>query len=175
MLDRKFLRENRDLVTRAVADKNESVDIQRYYDLDAERRRALQEAEELQAEVNRANKAISEAKKQGEDTTEAIAAMREVAGRLKDLKGRAAELDSDVEALYLRIPNLPDADVPVGGEEDANRQVRTWGEPRRSTSRPRPTGTSAPPWGCSTPRRRPACRAAVSPCSPATWPDSSAP
>ncbi|MBD3220880.1 serine--tRNA ligase [bacterium] len=129
MLDRKFLRENRDLVTRAVDAKRETVDIARYYEIDAERRAALQEAEELQAEVNRANKAISEAKKQGEDTGEAIAAMREVAGRLKELKARAAELDGEVETLYLRIPNVPDADVPVGGEED-NAEVRTWGEPR---------------------------------------------
>ena len=45
MLDRKFLRENRELVTRAVAMKNESVDIAAYYDKDAERRAALQEVE----------------------------------------------------------------------------------------------------------------------------------
>jgi len=129
VLDRKFLRENREVVCQAVADKNESVDIGRYYDLDAERRRALQESEELQAEVNRANKAISEAKKRGEETGAAIAEMREVAGRLKALKARAAELDGEVEALYLRIPNLPDPDVPRGGE-DANQLQRTWGEPR---------------------------------------------
>jgi len=129
VLDRKFLRENRDQVMQAVAAKREKLDIQRYYDLDAERRQALQEAEELQAEVNRANKAISQAKKDGQDTTEAIATMRETAGRLKELKSKAAALDGDVEALYLRIPNLPDGDVPVGGEED-NEQVRTWSEPR---------------------------------------------
>ena len=129
MLDRKFLRENRELVTQAVAAKRESVTIDRYYELDAERRRALQEMEELQAEVNRANKAISEAKRSGEDTTDAIAAMRETASRLKDLKARAADADQEVEALYLRIPNLPDPDVPVGDEAD-NRLVRAWSEPR---------------------------------------------
>jgi seryl-tRNA synthetase len=135
VLDRKFLRENREVVSQAVADKNESVDIGHYYDLDAERRRALQQSEELQAEVNRANKAISEAKKQGDDTADAIAAMREVAGRLKALKARAAELDGEVEALYLRIPNLPDPDVPRGGE-DANQLLRTWGEPRTCDFQP---------------------------------------
>lgn len=130
MLDRKFLRENRDLVTRAVVAKRESIDINRYYELDADRRQALQKAEALQAEVNRANRAISEAKKSGGDTTDAIAAMREVAGRLKELKTRATEADAEVEALYLRIPNLPDEDVPEGSEEN-NREVRSWGEPRR--------------------------------------------
>jgi seryl-tRNA synthetase len=129
VLDRKFLREHREEVIQAVAAKRETVDIAAYYNLDAERRAALQEAETLQAEANQANRAISEAKKAGQDTTEAIARMRTVGERLKILKARAVELDAEVERLYLRIPNLPDADVPVGDETD-NRILRTWGEPR---------------------------------------------
>ncbi len=128
MLDRKFLRENQDLVVRSVALKNESVDIAAYYALDAERRAALQETETLQAEANRANKAISEKKKAGEDATADIAAMKEVAARIKDLKARADELEQQVEHLYMRIPNVPHASVPHGGEQD-NQVVRTWGEP----------------------------------------------
>ncbi|MDD5719076.1 MAG: serine--tRNA ligase [Candidatus Krumholzibacteria bacterium] len=130
MLDRKFLREIRNLVTAAVAAKRETVDIAAYYSLDAERRAALQEAELLQAEVNQASRRISEAKKAGEETAPAIARMREVTERLKGLKTRAADLDAEVEQLYERIPNLPDPDVPVGGE-DQNVVVRTWGELRR--------------------------------------------
>jgi seryl-tRNA synthetase len=129
VLDRKFLRDNRDLVAQAVAAKRETVDIAAYFNLDAERRAALQEAETLQAAANQANRAISEAKKAGQDTTDAIQRMRETNERLKALKARAAELDAEVEGLYLRIPNLPAADVPLGGEE-ANQVVRTWGEPR---------------------------------------------
>jgi seryl-tRNA synthetase len=128
LLDRKFLRENRDLVTRAVALKNESVDIEAYYGKDAERRAALQETETLQAEANRANKAISEAKKEGRDAGEAIAAMKAVAARIKELKARAAELEEQVEELYLRVPNIPHPSAPEGGEEN-NEIVRTWGEP----------------------------------------------
>jgi len=128
LLDRKFIRENRELVSRAVALKNESVDIEAYYAKDAERRAALQETENLQAEANRANKAISEQKKAGEDAAEAIAAMRAVSERIKDLKARAAVLEEETEALYLRIPNVPDPSCPEGGEEN-NRIVRTWGEP----------------------------------------------
>ena len=82
LLDRKFLRENRELVTRAVALKNESVDIDAYYEKDAERRAALQETESLQAEANKANKAISERKKAGEDVGEAIASMKEISPRV---------------------------------------------------------------------------------------------
>ncbi len=128
MLDRKFLREHMDLVMAAVADKRETVDIAAYYDRDAERRAALQEAEELQSEANRANREISERKKAGEDTSAAIDQMKQVATRLKALKARAEALDAEVEALYLRIPNVPDPDVPRGGE-NCNQVLRTWGNP----------------------------------------------
>ncbi|MFH2052886.1 MAG: serine--tRNA ligase [bacterium] len=128
MLDRKFLRENQDLVVRSVALKNESVDIAAYYAMDAERRAALQETETLQAEANRANKAISEKKKAGEDASADIAAMKDTAARIKDLKARADELEQQVEQLYMRIPNVPHESVPPGGEEN-NQVVRTWGEP----------------------------------------------
>lgn len=126
LLDRKFLRENRDLVTRAVALKNESVDIDAYYEKDAARRAALQETETLQAEANQANRAISEAKKSGEDASAAIAAMKEVSGRVKELKAKADALEVEVAALYLRIPNIPHESAPEGGEEN-NELVRTWG------------------------------------------------
>jgi len=128
LLDRKFLRENRELVTRAVAMKNESVDIAAYYDKDAERRAALQEVETLQAEANKANKAIIDAKKAGEDAAAAIASMKEVSGRIKELKAVADGLEAEVEELYLRIPNIPHESVPAGGEEN-NQLVRTWAEP----------------------------------------------
>ncbi len=127
LLDRKFLRENRELVVRAVALKNESVDIEAYYAKDAERRAALQETETLQAEANKANRAISERKKAGEDAGEAIAAMKEVSGRIKELKANAEVLEQEVEQLYLRIPNIPHETAPEGGEEN-NELIRTWGE-----------------------------------------------
>ena len=127
MLDRKFLRENQDLVTRAVALKNESVDIDAYYAKDADRRAALQETETLAAEANKANRAISDAKKAGEDATAAIAAMKEVSGRVKELKAKADTLEAEVNELYLRIPNIPHESAPEGGEEN-NELIRTWGE-----------------------------------------------
>jgi seryl-tRNA synthetase len=55
LLDRKFIRENRKLVARAVNLKAESVLIDDYYARDAKRRAALQEMEKLQAAANRAN------------------------------------------------------------------------------------------------------------------------
>ncbi len=129
MLDRKFLRENRNLVEQAVARKRESVDIAAYYEKDARRRALLQEVESLQAEANRANKEIAALRRAGEDVSGAIARMKETSARIKELRAEAAAIDAEVQELYLRIPNIPHASVPDGGEEDAV-EVRRWGEPR---------------------------------------------
>jgi len=137
LLDRKFIRENRDLVVRAVALKKEAVDIDAYYQQDDQRRAALQEMEQLQAAANKANKEIAARKKAGEDTVAAIADMKKISERLKELKSRAAEAEAKVAELYLQIPNLPHESVPEGGEEN-NEVVRTWGEVVDPGFSPRP-------------------------------------
>ncbi len=96
-----------------------------------EKRRAVQtEVQELLSRRNTASKEIGAAKGRGEDAAELMA---EVSG----LKGRIAELEEQEKALaaeltgYLEsLPNLPMADVPVGADEDANVEVRKWGEPK---------------------------------------------
>jgi len=129
LLDRKYLRENRERVTWAVGAKNESVDIDAYYEKDALRRAALQTLEVLQADANKANKDIAASRKAGEDATDAIARMKEISGRIKDLKRDAASAEDAVAEIYLRIPNVPHESVPEGGEEN-NILVREWGEVR---------------------------------------------
>lgn len=128
MLDRKFVRENRPEIERAVRLKREAIDLGTYYERDAARRAALQELENLQAESNRAGKEIAARKQAGEDAAAAIARMREVSDRIKELRNLAAEAEKAEEELFLRLPNLPAADVPEGGEE-SNEIVRTWGDP----------------------------------------------
>jgi len=127
VLDRKFLRDNRERVVEAVALKRESVDIEAYYERDAIRREALQKNENLQAEANRANKEIAARRKAGEDVTADIERMKETAVEIKSLKVEAKAAEEEVERLYLAIPNVPHPSVPRGSE-DNNVVVRTVGE-----------------------------------------------
>jgi len=129
LLDRRYLRENRERVTWAVKAKRESFDVDAYYEKDAARRQALNNLEKLQAEANKANKDIAARRKSGEDAAEAISRMKELSSRIKALKQEAAAAEAVVEELYLRIPNVPHESVPEGGEED-NLLVREWGEVR---------------------------------------------
>ena len=128
MLDRRFLRDNQTLVTQAVELKNESVDIEQYYEKDAVRRAALLKVETMQADANKANKAIAEVKKSGGDAKEAIANMKAIADQIKELKAEASAAEEAVDELYMKIPNIPHESVPHGSEEN-NVLVREWGTP----------------------------------------------
>ena len=106
--------------------------IDRALELDAERRRLLAENEALKAERNVASKQIGEAIKAGAapDGPEVAGprAVSTAAGeRIRDLDSALAETEAALDDQLLRIPNPPDPDIPVGGEE-ANVTIRTWGE-----------------------------------------------
>jgi seryl-tRNA synthetase len=106
--------------------------VDRAIELDTERRRLLGESEALKAERNATSKRIGEAIKGGAaaDGPE-VAALREAStaagDRIRELDAALAETEAALDDAMLRIPNPPDADIPVGGEE-ANVTIRAWGE-----------------------------------------------
>jgi len=137
MLDLKFLRQNRDRVEAGIALKGANVDLARFYGVEERRLAVLHETEELKARRNAASEAIAAKKKAGEAAEADIAAMREVADRIKKLDGELKRLEEESEALAAWIPNLPHATVPPGHDAAQNQVVRTWGEPRKFDFRPR--------------------------------------
>jgi len=102
--------------------------------LDARRREASGEADNLRAERKQVSERMGTAIKGGaKPDSPDVAALR---GRSTELGARITELDTIVnevqaalEELLLQIPNPPDADVPVG-DASASVIVRTWGDPR---------------------------------------------
>ncbi len=107
--------------------------VDRALELDAERRRLLAESEMLKAERNAASKRIGEAIKDGAapagpEVADLRAASTAAGERIRALDAELAETQATLDDLLLRIPNPPDPDIPVGGEE-ANVTLRTWGEP----------------------------------------------
>ena len=106
--------------------------VDRALQLDLERRRLLAETESLKAERNTASKRIGEAIQGGStpagpEVAELRAASTAAGDRIKTLDATLAETEATLDDLLLRIPNPPDPDIPVGGE-DANVTIRTWGE-----------------------------------------------
>ncbi|HEU4572792.1 MAG TPA: serine--tRNA ligase, partial [Candidatus Limnocylindrales bacterium] len=119
--------------------------------LEGRRRELLGEADRLKAERNAASKRIGEAIRGGArpdapEVAELRAASTAAGERADALDRELSDVESRLESLLLRIPNPPDPDIPVGGEE-ANRTVRTWGEPLgREAATDGATWTRRPHW-----------------------------
>ena len=128
MLARDYLREHVDEYRIALKNRGMSVDLDRFMDLDAERRRAIVNVEQLKAQRNTASQEIATLKKNKQDATSQIEAMKHVGDEIKVLDERLAQIEDEFKMLELFFPNVPDESVPVGADESANRVERHWGE-----------------------------------------------
>jgi seryl-tRNA synthetase len=133
MLDLHYVRENLEEVKKALETRNFPTDLlEKFAALDAERRRIIGEADNINAKRNAASKEIGALMQTGK-REEADAKKAEIAG-LKDVQAELERRrDESVEAmrdLLSHLPNIPAGDVPVGADETANVEIRRWGEPR---------------------------------------------
>ena len=140
MLSRDLLRDDFDRVRAALATRNfDVVLLDRWQGLDAERRTGLVEVEELKRQRNEASRDIGRLKQQGGNADEATAAIAAVGGlkaRIEGLEVRSKEIEGEIEAQEIAIPNLPHPSAPVG-DESANRVERAVGEPTRFSFAPK--------------------------------------
>ncbi|WP_372834943.1 serine--tRNA ligase [Puniceibacterium confluentis] len=107
--------------------------------LDEARRGAIHAAETAQAEQNAASKLVGKAKASGDEAE--FERLRALVGDKKAevaaMQARAKELDEELTALLMGIPNLPYDDTPEGTDESDNVEIRRWGEPRTLDFAPR--------------------------------------
>lgn len=130
MLDLKFIRENIDLVRENIKNKNESANVDSILELDENRRKVIQEVERLKNLRNVVSKEIAELKKNKQNADEKIASMKEVSDKIKDLDDELRNIESDIEQVVLRIPNMTGPKVPVGKSSADNVEIRKWGNPK---------------------------------------------
>src|SRR5689334_10179118 len=127
MLAREYLRENADSYRQALKNRGASVDLDRFLELDAERRRAIASAEQLKAQKNAASTEIANLKKNKQDASAQIEAMKALGPQIDALDKRVAEIEDEFKAIEATFPNAPHESVPVGPDESANRVERHWG------------------------------------------------
>lgn len=137
MLDLKYIRENPDLVRQAIVNKNESDKLGELLGLDGRRREIIAEVEALKHQKNVASENVAKTKKAGGDASGAILALRAVSDKAQSLDESLRQVEEQLLQLQLRIPNIPNSDVPVG-DESANRELRYWGEKPSFAFKPAP-------------------------------------
>jgi seryl-tRNA synthetase len=127
MLDQKFVRENLEVVRKAIADKNEKINMDDFITFDERRRALLRDSEGRKQQRNTVSEEIAQMKRNKEDATAKIEAMRSVSAEIKQLDADLTEVQEKLHDLLIRIPNIPHESVPVGKDESANQEVRRWG------------------------------------------------
>ena len=142
MLDLRQIREEPDLVrerlrVRGRVEYEAAVD--QLLELDERRRSLIGEVDDLRARRNDVSPEVGRLKQAGrhEQAAPLIVEMRELGARMSALESQRDAAENQVRDLLLNIPNLPEAQVPAGGE-DANELVREWGEERSYDFAPQP-------------------------------------
>ncbi|MGZ5270751.1 MAG: serine--tRNA ligase [Ramlibacter sp.] len=133
MLDITLLRKDLDsVIARLEARKSPQpyLDVAAFKSLEAERKTIQSRTEELQARRNQLSKQIGQLKAKGEPADAAMADVASIKDELDRSAQRLEQIQPELQALLLAIPNLPHESVPVGADEQGNVQVRQWGTPR---------------------------------------------
>jgi len=115
MLDIKFIRENKDVVKKAIKDKGLTLDLEKLLKLDEERRKLITETDEL----NKQRKELAK-----ERDKEKGKALKEKLGKLEE---KLREVEGQYNELMLLVPNIPSPETPVG-DAGANKEIYKWGE-----------------------------------------------
>ena len=137
MLDPKLLRSELEETARQLSRRGVTLDIQKITALESQRKALQVLTQTLQSERNSSAKAIGKAKATGEDAAPLLAAVADLGDRLKVAETQLEQVQNEFTALLLNIPNIPHASVPDGKDENANVEIRRWGEPRRMDFTPK--------------------------------------
>lgn len=139
MLDLKRIRNNLEEVKNRLAVRGEAylAFIDEVAALDEQRRQILVQVEELKSKRNRVSAEIPKLKKNRQEVAPIMTEMKQVGEKIKELDTKANELDEKIHSIMLRIPNIPNVDVPAGKSDADNLEIRKWGEPVKFEFQPK--------------------------------------
>lgn len=135
MLDRKFIRDNPEVVRDAIAKKNVDLDLDRLLELDGESRALTTKVDALQGQRKSIAKDFRDLddKQRAEHQERSQALSAELAAAKLEL----AEVDDRLRDLLLMTPGIPWEGAPIGAGEAENKFIGAWGEPRSFDFEPR--------------------------------------
>ncbi len=127
MLDVNFIRQNQALVEKSTREKGYDVNISDLLALDDKRKSLLQSVDELRRQRNE----IASRMKGGKPSAKLIAEGKAIKDQLAAKEPELSKIESELNTLLKSVPNIIFDDVPLGGEE-ANLEIKTWGEKKKS-------------------------------------------
>jgi len=137
VLDPKLLRSDLSGVAAALARRGFVLDVGAFTALEEQRKSIQIEADRLRAERNANAKAVGFAKSKGQDVAALLAAGEALGAGLQGIEKRLDFIQAQITDLQMGLPNILDASVPEGRDENSNVEVRRWGMPREFTFEPK--------------------------------------
>lgn len=127
MLDPKILRDSPDKIRSMLKSRAVDFDLDGLIDADKKRREYIIKTDELRQKKNQVALQISQKKKAGEDATAILDEMKKVSAELSELEATQQKVEESYTRLVYTIPNLVHESVPIGEDEKANQEIRSWG------------------------------------------------
>lgn len=138
MLDIKRIREDYENVKARVEFRGKGdFGIENVKTLDEKRRGILAEVEAMKSKQNTVSREIPKLKKEGKDTTEIMAEMKTLSAEIKELDGLLSEVEENLRAAILNVPNTPYELVPFGNDDSENQEMRKFKEPTKFDFEPK--------------------------------------
>jgi seryl-tRNA synthetase len=137
MYDLAYFRSQFDQIAQRLATRANPPNLDQFRDLDARRRTAIAQVEELKRRRNEESARIAQLKREGVDTAEQQKEVRALGEQVSALDERVKALDDEFRELLAGIPNMPHESVPAGKDSEDNLEVRRCGEPRRFDFEPK--------------------------------------
>ena len=134
MLDIKRIRENLEDIKKAMDRRGEKeFDLDAVVELDDQRRELLKAVEALKSEMNIEQKKIPQLMKEGkkEEAEAEKVKLKELSEKIKGLDEKVKKVQEELQYRLLRIPNVPNVNVPQGDTDEDNVEIRKWGEPKQ--------------------------------------------
>src|SRR5262245_19414758 len=128
MLDPQFIRDNLDAVKANCKNRNVTADVDRVVALDDQRKQLVHAAQLVQQRQNEISKSIPK-----EKDKEKKQALIDEGRKLRDEVGKheaqLKQIEADLRAVLMTIPNMSHPQAPVGGTPEDNKVIKRWGEP----------------------------------------------
>lgn len=131
MLDIKKIESDFETVKKSLASRNfDTTLLDQVVSLNKQRKTLTTASESKKAEINKFSREIGELKKNKQDAAEPMAKVAALKAEMESEAKELEEVQKKQTEILLTIPNLPEASVPVGKDEEENVEVRRSGTPR---------------------------------------------
>lgn len=123
MIDLNFIKEYPEKFSELMQQRNVNVSIEKILKLDKNKKLKISELQNLQTQRNSISKLIGVYKKDQKETIDLEKKVTDIKITTADIEKSLKVIEEELNEIILRLPNIPDEDVPVGENESYNKEI----------------------------------------------------